>query len=208
MLKERYGSPRLNNKDDPLDELFFIILSQMTTGPSYERVFDRLKQEIPDWRHLSEIPAGRVASVISDAGLSNQKAPRMLAIARKLKADFGEVILDPIKNMDDEAAERYLTSLPGVGVKTAKCVLMFSLARKVLPVDTHVARVAKRLELIAADTPSARLHRDLESVVSPDLRFDFHVNSLALGRDSCRAAHPRCLSCCLSTICPSARTWR
>ena len=127
LLKVRYRSPLLNNKPDPLDELVFIILSQMTTSPSYERVYDRLKCAMPDWQFLIETPIDDLSSLIADAGLSGQRAIRLKQIACRLTQDFGEVSLAKLTDYDDETAQRYLTSLPGVGVKTAKCVMMYSL---------------------------------------------------------------------------------
>lgn len=203
----RYGSPRLNNKDDPLDELVFILLSQMTTGPSYERVFDRLKVEIPEWKHLLSMELEVLAGLISDAGLSNQKAPRLLALARELDARFGAVTLEPLRELSDEDAEAVLTSLPGVGVKTAKCVLMYAFGRDVLPVDTHVERVSRRLALVPM-TSASRFAAALEAGVPPDCRYDYHVNALAHGRAVCRPLRPRCDVCPLSDLCPSADSTR
>lgn len=200
LLRKRYNSPRLENKADPLDELFFILLSQMTTGPSYERVFDRLKAEVPRWDLLLYMGLDRLVSLIADAGLSGQKAPRMLAIATRLATRLGRVSLDPLREWSDEEAQAFLTGLPGVGVKTAKCVLMYSLGREVLPVDTHVARVSKRLGLVA-DAPVAKYASHLEEAVPPDCRYDFHVNALAHGRALCRPIRPRCPECPLLRLC-------
>ena len=204
LLKGRYSSPLLNNKDDPLDELIFIILSQMTTSPSYERVYDRLKATMPDWRSLSATPVADLTSLIAEAGLSGQRALRLKQIADRLVDDFGKVSLADLAHSDDAAAQRYLTSLPGVGVKTAKCVMMYSLGRQVLPVDTHTARVATRLGLVSTGSASA-IDRDLSDVVPAALRFDFHVNAVAHGRAVCRAVRPRCDDCVLSSLCPVGR---
>ncbi len=201
-----YGSPRLNNKDDPLDELVFIILSQMTTGPSYERVFERLKAGVDGWDSLDLVPITQIQSLIADAGLANQKAPRLAAIAARLRADFGKVSLGPLRAMADGVAEDYLTSLPGVGTKTAKCVLMYSLGRKVLPIDTHVERISRRLGLIGEAVSLASRHPVLEAVVAPEDRYDFHVNALAHGRAVCSALRPKCVRCVLNDICPSRQT--
>lgn len=204
-LKALYGSPRLNNKDDPLDELFFIILSQMTTGPSYERVFERLKAGVPDWSTLLQMTADEIADIIADAGLSGQKAPRLKAIAGRLYSDFGAVSLQPLEVMADEEALAYLTSLPGVGVKTAKCVMMYSLGRPVLPVDTHTARLAFRLGIVSSSSLAA-VDRRVTDVVAERLRYDFHVNAVAHGRSVCLALRPRCSDCILLTFCPTGRS--
>ncbi|WP_294314032.1 hypothetical protein [uncultured Sphingomonas sp.] len=203
LLKERYGSPRLNNKDDPLDELFFILLSQMTTGPSYERVFDRLKSKVADWAELLTMDVSALSGLIADAGLANQKAPRMLAVAKRLQEDFGRVSLDPLRDLTDGEAEAFLTTLPGVGVKTAKCVLMYSLGRAVLPVDTHVARVSRRLDLVPA-RPAAQFHSMLEEAVPAECRYDYHVNALVHGRAVCRSTAPKCGECPVRSLCPSS----
>jgi len=176
----------------------------MTTGPSYERIFDRLKSEVPDWRLLLLIPIESLAALIAQAGLSHQKAPRMVTIATRLEADFGKVTLEPLRRMGDAEAERYLLSLPGVGVKTAKCVLMYALGRAVLPVDTHVRRVGSRLGLLPTGVPVAQIDAALETIVPSDCRYDFHVNAVAHGREVCRALRPRCEICPLQDICPSA----
>ena len=202
-LRLLYGSPRLNNKDDPLDELVFIVLSQMTTGPSYERVFEKLRAVVNGWHRLDLIPVDRIRALIADAGLANQKAPRLVAIAQRLRSDFGDVTLKPLADMTDDQAEAYLTSLPGVGVKTAKCVLMYSLQREVLPVDTHVGRVARRLGLIPSGGPRPGWHSAVEAAILPRDRYDFHVNALVHGRAVCRALRPRCACCTLRDLCES-----
>jgi endonuclease III len=199
LLERRYGSPRHGNKDDPLDELVYIILSQMTTGPSYGRVYRRLREACPVWEDAAKMPLPRLKALIKDAGLSHQKAPRLKAILERIQQDFGRMSLEGLAEMTDVEAESYLTSLPGVGTKTAKCVLMYSLGRQVLPIDTHVFRVGVRLGLLDEQTPATRAHSALEAVVSPQDRYSFHVNALAHGRQTCLARFPRC------DVCPTRR---
>jgi len=205
-LEKEYGTPDLGNKANPLDELFYIILSQMTTSSSFSRVFDRLKAKVGNWERLLKLRNSTLVRLIHDAGLSNQKAPRLKAIATKLKADFGAVTLAPLFQMADAEAEQYLTGLPGVGIKTAKCVLMYSLRRNVLPVDTHVARVSRRLGLLPITLKTSEaIHCHIASVVAPELRYLYHVNFIVHGREVCRAHSPKCSSCVLMRICPKAR---
>lgn len=206
LLHEAYGSPRHDNKDDPLDELVFIVLSQMTTRQSYGRVYDRLRTTYPSWEALLDLPLAELKEAIRDAGLINQKAPRIKAVLASLKGDFGSVTLEPLRGMADDEAERYLTALPGVGLKTAKCVLaLSSLRRQVLPVDTHVWRVSRRLELVGGDLPYSRVHGALEEVVPPEDRYSFHVNNLTHGKLTCIALRPRCHRCPLIEVCPYPR---
>ena len=204
MLTKEHGSPTLNNKPDPFDELVFIVLSQMTTSPSYERVFQRLKNEIKDWNELVDMPLETLVNLIRDAGLSQQRANRLKQIAFKLANDFGDVSLSRIYKYDDEALELYLSSLPGVGVKTARCVMMYSLGRTVLPVDTHTARLGIRLGLVESGSFKA-VTSGLDDVISPELRFDFHVNAVCHGRSVCRAINAKCDSCVLLSTCPTGK---
>lgn len=201
ILRSKYESPTLGNHDDPLDELFFILLSQRTTDPSYTRVFVRLKEWLPDWNLLCDKTVPEISSVIARAGLKNQKARHILGIAAKLRRDFGEVTLEPLADMPDMDVESYLTSLPGIGVKSAKCVMLFSMGRQVLPVDSHVGRFAERIGIVSGTPSPQRIHEVLESAVPPDLRYDFHVNVIAHGRAVCRARKPRCIGCPVKRIC-------
>ena len=201
-LKESYQSPFLNNKPDPLDELVFILLSQMTGSVSYERAYDRVKAEIPDWELLIDIPVSKLENLIAEAGLFRLRAARLKQIAERLSKDFGEVSLDHLFDYDTDRAQDYLMSLPGIGVKTAKCILLYSLDRQVLPVDTHTTRVAHRLGLVSSNDPLV-VDKELSFVVPPKLRFDFHVNAIAHGRAVCGARAPKCNNCVLFSLCKS-----
>ena len=203
LLHNTHGSPRLGNKDDPLDELIFILLSQMTTYQSFSRVYDRLKVVAGKWEKLIHMPLSRLKRLIKDAGLSHQKGARIKTILRGVKRGFGTVSLDALHEMSDAEVEHYLTSFPGVGTKTAKCVMMYSLGRQVLPVDTHVWRVARRLELVSARVPYSRIHDALEEAVPPADRYSFHVNGIVHGRTLCLPLRPHCGSCPLRSICPT-----
>ncbi len=202
LLHKQYCSPRHGNKRDPLDELVFIILSLMTTHQSFNRVYERLRNQVGRWDRLLKVNVRRLKLIIKDAGLSNQKAPRIIEILLRLKNDFGVVSLAPLRKMKDSDVEAYLTSLPGVGPKTAKCVMMYSLNRKVLPVDTHVWRLAKRLGLVSSNVSYSNVHPALEGVVLPDDRYRFHVNAISHGRAICRPVEPRCDECCIRRLCP------
>ncbi|HEY2803744.1 MAG TPA: endonuclease III, partial [Actinomycetota bacterium] len=104
----------------------------------------------------------------------------------------------------DADVRDYLTSLPGVGPKTAACVLAFSLERPALPVDTHVYRVAERLGFYPPKTSAKAAHAILAAAVPPGDRVEFHVGLIRLGREICRPGRPRCEICPLQDLCPSA----
>ena len=200
-LTRVYGSPHHNNKLDALDELIFIVLSQMTTHVSFDRVYDRLKRRFPTWNELLAAAPADLEGVIREAGLSRQKAPRIRAIIERARSDFGSISYDKLLMMSDSAVYSYLTSLPGVGPKTAKCVMMYAMHRKVLPVDTHLWRIARRLGLVPPSTSYATIHGVLEPVVGLDDRYALHVNAIAHGRAVCLPKRPRCSECCLRRSC-------
>ena len=192
-----YDTLPLGNKPDPLDELIFIILTTMTQfGPM--EVFDRLKLRFPSWDQLLKRGAeANLREVIAVCGLVNQKAPQIIAIAEKLKANFGRVTLDPLREMSDMDAEAYLLSLPRVGKKVARCVLMYSLGRDVLPVDAHVWRVSQRVGLLPEGISWAKAHDAIHEVVQPEHRFALHVGLVVHGREVCTYREPRCGECVL-----------
>lgn len=194
----------LGNKPDPLDELVFIILTTMTQYGSMA-VFDQLKRAFPTWEGLVRRGAEpRLREVIAVCGLVNQKAPQILAIAERLKADFGAVSLDPLHSMSDRDAEAYLLSLRRVGKKVARCVMMYSLRRRVLPVDAHVLRVSQRIGLLPEGISWAKAHDAIHEVVAEPHRFDLHVGLVQHGREVCTSRNPKCGQCVLRAeeLCP------
>ena len=199
-----YDDLPLGNKRDPLDELFFIILTTMTQfGPM--EVFDDLKLRFPTWDQLLKRGAEpNLREVIARCGLVNQKAPQIIAIAERLKREFGRVTLDPLREMTDAAAEEFLVSLPRVGKKVARCVMMYSLGRDVLPVDAHVLRVSRRLGLLPPDTSWAKAHDAIHHEVPEELRYALHVGLVVHGREVCTYRDPKCSSCVLhaEALCP------
>jgi endonuclease-3 len=178
----------------------------MTTHHSFGRVFDRLKAVAPKWTDVLAMPKRRFMGIIRDAGLSHQKGPRILSILKSINTRFGTTSLEAISLLPDAEVEEYLTSFPGVGLKTARCVMMYSLDRKVLPVDTHVWRLAQRLGLVERELPYERVHDAIHEVVDPDDRFAFHVNAISHGRTQCLPSNPRCIGCPLLADCNYGRT--
>jgi endonuclease III len=207
---EGAGSLPLGNKPDPLDELIFIILTTMTQyGPM--TVFDALKRRFPSWDGLVRRGAeANLREVIAVCGLVNQKAPQIILIAEKLKVDFGSVTLAPLHAMPDADAEAYLLSLPRVGKKVARCVMMYSLQRDVLPVDAHVLRVGKRVGLLPDGISWAKAHDVIHDVVPPEARFDLHVGLVQHGREVCTFRNPKCGDCVLRAqeLCPGLEPGR
>ena len=163
-----------------------------------------MRERYPTWEALASARTADLVRVIRPGGLANVKAPRILAVLREIRDREGDFDLSWMESASDEKVADYLTSLPGVGPKTAACVLAFSLGRPALPVDTHVHRVAGRLGLVPPRTTAVQAHAVLEAAVPPRLRVSMHVGLIRLGRAICKAGRPSCEACPLQDLCPSA----
>ena len=203
-LEKYFGPLEAPRAADPLDELVLTVLSQHTSDLNAERAFASLRAAYPTWGDVVAAPAGEVADVIRSGGLANTKAPRIQSILREVHEREGAYDLSGLRAMDDEQARAYLTSLPGIGPKTAAVVLSFALGRDRMPVDTHVHRVTKRLGIVPAKASAERADRLLHDLVPDGLRTPLHVGFIQLGREVCKAPTPRCAVCPLRDLCPTA----
>lgn len=181
------------------------VLSQNTSDVNRDRAFASMRARFPTWEAVAEATPARLAEAIKPGGLSNIKAPRILAILHEVRArGDGTLDLGWLAERPDDEVRDYLISLPGVGPKTAACVLAFSLGRSAIPVDTHVFRVARRLGFLGERTDAERAHAELDEQIPPRLRLPMHVGMIRHGRAICRAGRPRCESCPLADLCPTA----
>ena len=200
-LLAAYGVRQLHGTRDPLDELVLTILSQNTSDRNSGRAFRLLKARYPHYQEVLEAPTQELYEVIKPAGLGNIKAPRIQAVLHEIIARRGSLDLDFLRAMPMAEARAWLTSLPGIGPKTAACVLCFSCDMPALPVDTHVHRVAQRLGLIGPKVGADAAHDLLEQAVAPEDVYGFHVNMILHGRQICYALRPECPRCPLADVC-------
>ncbi len=200
-LKLAYRSPRHHNKEDPLDELVFILLSAKTTERSYLRTYDALRRRFADWFAVLDSPIGTVAATIREGGLSVKKERQLRSLLTEIESGIGKEGFAKIHNHSTPDAARLLANLPGVGLKSARCVLMYSLGRKVFPVDTHCRRVMARLGVIRFERLTDSVQDRIQELVPPSIRYDLHVNLVAHGRAICTSRKPRCAECVLKSRC-------
>ena len=195
----------LGNKPDPLDELVYILLTLMTRfQPRIDRAYEELHAlGEGTWTRLLDVPVDEIREVLRPLGFMERRTAQLLGLLEVVEQEYGGD-LSNLQAMPDKDAIAALTALPGVGTKTAKCVLMYSLGRSVLPVDVHVARVAARLGMLPAGTSVDEADELLEPMVPPELRFDVHVQFVRHGRTVCKQPTPDCEACPLATSCPSA----
>lgn len=201
-----YGRPEWVSSGAPLDELIATVLSQHTSDANSARAFASLRQIYPSWDKVATAPVADVTAAIHSGGLANIKASRIHSILFVVAAARGEYSLDWLSNSSLQDARSWLLALPGVGHKTAACVLLFSLGLPAMPVDTHVHRVARRLGLIAQLASAEQACAALEQMIGPDriATYALHMNLIRHGRVTCKAIRPRCTGCALAELCPSA----
>ena len=201
LLIREYGRHAWRPRRDPLSELIRTILSQNTSDKNSGPAFEQLRTRFRTWEEVLNAPTRALADTIRSAGLSNVKAPRIKAVLAEIQERRSSLDLYFLDQMDLEEAKAWLRSLPGVGPKTAACVLMFGLGKPALPVDTHVYRVSRRLGLIDRRISVERAHEVLERLIQPGQVYDFHLNLVTHGRRVCLAQRPRCSACILQQDC-------
>jgi len=204
LLEQEYGSGQWQPDRDPIDVLIGTILSQNTSDANSGRAFASLKASFDSWEAVASAPAEHIAQVIQSGGLSQIKAVRIKQVLEQIEKEQGRISLDSLKSKSMAEAEDYLMRLPGVGHKTARCVLLFSLGKPSLPVDTHVFRVAKRLGLIDSRVSVEKAHSLLQEQTPPSKVYQFHIHMIEHGRRICHARQPRCDRCILRGACPSS----
>lgn len=203
-LRPRYGAMRWRPHHDPLTELVLTILSQHTSDTNSGKAYAAMRRVFPTWDAVREAEPAALIDSIRLGGLANQKGPRIQAVLRRVWAERGAWNLDLLADLPLDQAKAWLRALPGVGPKTAACVLMFALGRPALPVDTHVYRVSQRLGLIGERVTADAAHDALESLVPPADMYAFHIALIKHGRHTCTARAPRCADCSLVDVCPAA----
>jgi endonuclease-3 len=200
-LRREYGRPVLRAHHAPIDELILTVLSQNTNDRNRDVAYGRLRERFLSWPAVRDAPASEIEDAIRPGGLAPTKAGR---IKRILEA-IGEDDLQWLADAPLEEARDFLCELPGVGRKTAACVLLFSFGRPDVPVDTHVYRVASRLGLFRPRASFNEAHDEMLRLVDPDDAYEVHVLLIRHGRRTCVARAPRCPECPLRRMCPEGR---
>ena len=220
-LREIYGIPLLAPHGHPIAELILTVLSQSTNDRNRDVAFLRLRERFPLWEQVRDAPLAEVEEAIRPGGISKVKSARIQAILRAIGAHprrpvpgrersecvpagrDHELSLDWLAEAPIVQARDYLCALPGVGRKTAACVLLFAFGRREVPVDTHVSRVGTRLGLLREGAPFEELHDQMLALTPPGEELELHVNLLRHGRRTCHAQRPACSACGLARMCPS-----
>jgi len=201
-LRRTYGRRRRRRDGTGVDTLVGTILSQNTSGANSSAGFRRLKERFASWDAAADAPVREIERCIRVSGLGRLKAPRIRRILRAIREERGRISIEFLRRRAPDKAYDYLRQFPGVGPKTALCVLLFSFGMPVFPVDTHIHRIARRLGLVGPSVTAGRAHEALTPRIAPDDRYEMHVLLIAHGRQTCRAQRPRCGECHLLSLCP------
>ncbi|PZS07896.1 MAG: DNA lyase [Solirubrobacterales bacterium] len=206
-LRLLYGVPLAPPHGQPIAELILTVLSQSTNDRNRDIAFLALRERWVTWEAVRDAPVDELEQAIRPGGISKVKSARIKAILRAITdtapADSG-LSLDWLADLSVPEAQRRLIALPGVGRKTAACVLLFALGMRDVPVDTHVSRVGTRLGLLPSGAPFERLHDAMLAITPPGQELELHLNLLRHGRRTCHARAPECGGCALRRMCPSA----
>jgi len=206
-LRDVYGVPVAPPHEDPLAELVLTVLSQSTNDRNRDVAFLRLRERFDTWEAVRDAPVPEVEEAIRPGGISKVKSQRIHDILIAIEATNPSAGLDLawMRDVPVPASRDFLCALPGVGRKTAACVLLFSYGLRDVPVDTHVSRVGMRLALLRPGAPFEELHDQMLALTPPGAELELHVNLLRHGRRTCHAQRPACAACILRRACPSRR---
>jgi endonuclease-3 len=203
-LRAVYGPPIAPPHGQALDELILTVLSQSTNDRNRDVAFLRLRERFGSWDAVRDAPNEEVEAAIRPGGISRVKSVRIQAILRELDGDD----LSGLADQSVEAGRARLTALPGVGRKTAACVLLFAFGKRDVPVDTHVSRVGTRLGWFREKAPFEELHDTMLDLTPRGQELELHVNLLRHGRRTCHARRPQCDECALLRMCPTGYNLR
>ena len=213
-LRAIYGIPLAQPHGHPIAELILTVLSQSTNDRNRDVAYLALRERFPTWEEVRDAPVDEIEQAIRPGGISKIKSARIKSILQAITDTApgnaapggagGAPSLDWLVELSVPDAQRYLTSLPGVGRKTAACVLLFALGMRDVPVDTHVSRVGTRLGLFRPGASFEELHDTMLAITPPGQELELHLNLLRHGRRTCYARHPDCAGCALNRMCPSA----
>ncbi len=230
-LATLYGRPRWHRRLDPTSELVLTILAQNSADTNAEQAFESLRAHFPgsgppvgdkrpdgtppngwgglgievapppDWAAIAEAPIEEVEAAIRPGGLARQKAPRLVAALRRIRDERGDFSLEFLGEMEPLAARAWLTSIDGIGKKTASVILMFCFGMPLMPVDRHVERVSKRIGLVPAKASADECHDIYLELLAPEQIYEAHVNLITHGRRLCTALRPSCAACPVAPRC-------
>ena len=183
-----------------VDTLVAIILSQNTSDVNSHRAYTQLRGAWSGWEEVAAADPEEIAGVIAVSGLAAQKSRAIHGALRRLLERWGDLRLQGITGVEDEELLEFLTDIPGIGLKSASCAVMFALDRDLCAVDTHLHRVLNRLGIVVTSSADRTFH-ELRPLLPAGRAREIHVSLIRFGRDICKARGPHCFECPLYDLC-------
>ncbi|TAM78941.1 MAG: endonuclease III [Chloroflexota bacterium] len=200
-LEAMYGRPHWEPRPDPVGQLVVTILSQHTSDANADRAFAALQARYPTWAAVEDAPLDELIDTIRGGGLAPQKAPRIQATLHHIREARGDYALDFLARLPPLEARAWLTAIPGVGPKTASVVLLFCFGLPLMPIDTHVERVTRRIGILRPQDSLVAAHDRILGDIAPEQVFGAHVNLITHGRRTCHPRDPACGRCLIAPRC-------
>lgn len=209
-LRKALGEPDLLHQSSPLaycdtalDVLVATILTQATSDRNALKSWLEFKKIFPEMESVLEKEEEFLVETIRSGGLAKQKAKTIRAVLKSIRDRFSKLSLEsPEKDID--LIREMLLSLPGIGPKTAACVLLFGFKLPAFPVDIHIHRIAIRMGWVNSKTSPEETEQILSPIIPADLHAALHILLLNLGRRYCRPHNPNCTECPLNQDCKKA----
>lgn len=202
-LTALHGEVPHTARREPMHELISTMLSHRTTQKNESLAFHAMWDKYGSWDAIRDAPFEELATVIDKAQFPGAKAENIKKVLTRIYEERGEYNIEFLREMTPQEGIAWLTSLPGVGVKTATLVLLFCFAQPVMPVDTHVHRCSGRVGLIPKKASAEAAHNLLLVLLPEDpyILYNFHISMLKHGQKICIWGNPRCEQCPLPSIC-------
>ncbi|MFZ1290370.1 MAG: endonuclease III [Melioribacteraceae bacterium] len=201
LLIKKFGiPPRAKDLPKPIDLLIATILSQNTNDKNSYRAFLNLKLTYKNWEDVKNSEIKLIEDTIKIAGLGFQKANAIKNLLEELFKHEGNFDLENLQKFDENDSINYLTNFKGIGVKTASCVLLFSLDKNICPVDTHVHRTLNRIGIVQTNSPEKTFYQ-INTNLPKGIAHALHTNLIRLGREICKPKNYKCSICPIEKIC-------
>jgi endonuclease-3 len=204
-LLERAHGPPPPRRGKCLDLLVAAMLSQNTNLVNARSGYKQLRRAFASWTQVMDAPLDAVKRAIAVCGLGRMRARRLQSMLRVIKSREGKLDLQHLRSSSPEQASEYLTSIFGIGHKTAAWTLLFAFDMPLFPVDKSIHRMSRRLKLVRTRAREEETAKVLARTIEPSQCYPLHVLMFAHAKAYCRPRNPRCNECQLCTMCPSGQ---
>ncbi|HLN26460.1 MAG TPA: DNA cytosine methyltransferase [Gemmataceae bacterium] len=209
--------PRLGNPEDPLDDLIYLMLTRRGQIRQAQQLFESLRRSLisrghkkPDWSSFLDQGVEAMARCFAPLGMGRTRAREMHAALDLINERFGQLSLDTLRRWSNTRCIEFLCTLPGVSLKTAACVMLYTLGRRIFPSDVHCNRVLARLGVLPAEYGPQDKHKKaqrllLDGRIPGEMVFSLHVTLIRHGQEICTSGKPKCHRCPLRGFCADNR---